>query len=127
MATVPARRLVSHYPAPRRSPGETSAVEAARLTARFDSHLRAGRQVLGFSRCTVFDRPVFHLATKRGPSISPNRFAWERSVGPIPDGMLVIARCKTPRCVDPEHHYLATPSQVSELVSRRPPASAAGT
>lgn len=40
-----------------------------------------------------------------------HRFAWERTNGPIPEGMHVDHVCHTPACVNPEHLRLATPSQ----------------
>ena len=37
-----------------------------------------------------------------------HRIAWEWANGPIPDGMLVLHSCDTPRCVNPAHLSLGT-------------------
>lgn len=50
----------------------------------------------GYGQFTVGDR-------KR---VRAHRFAYELTVGPIPDGMSVLHRCDTPTCVKPEHLFL---------------------
>jgi hypothetical protein len=35
-----------------------------------------------------------------------HRLAYADTVGPIPDGMLVLHRCDMPSCVNPEHLYV---------------------
>lgn len=43
-----------------------------------------------------------------GKSIMAHRVAWMCNRGPIPDGMLVLHRCDTPGCVNPNHLFLGT-------------------
>ena len=40
-----------------------------------------------------------------------HRYSWERSVGPIPDGLFLDHTCHTPACVNVEHLRLATATQ----------------
>jgi hypothetical protein len=40
-------------------------------------------------------------------SVSPRRWAWEESKGPIPKGRQVRPLCKNLKCVRPAHLYLA--------------------
>lgn len=46
------------------------------------------------------------LRPKDGPMIRVHRLMWEREHGPIPKGMLVLHRCDTPSCVNPDHLFL---------------------
>lgn len=43
-----------------------------------------------------------------GVTIMAHRVAWMLSHGPIPDGMLVLHRCDTPGCINPNHLFLGT-------------------
>lgn len=40
--------------------------------------------------------------------VKTHRFAYERFIGPIPDGMLVCHHCDVPRCVNPAHLFVGT-------------------
>ena len=44
-----------------------------------------------------------------------HRFAYEQSVGPIPEGHVLHHRCGSPRCVNPDHLIPLTPSAYSRL------------
>lgn len=37
-----------------------------------------------------------------------HRLAWTLAYGPVPDGLCVLHRCDTPRCVRPDHLFLGT-------------------
>jgi hypothetical protein len=40
--------------------------------------------------------------------VAASRVAWMLTFGPIPDGLFVCHRCDVPKCVNPEHLFLAT-------------------
>lgn len=49
--------------------------------------------------------------TKRGPSISAHREAWEKVHGPIPPGMVVMHLCDVPSCINVDHLRLGTQAE----------------
>lgn len=40
--------------------------------------------------------------------VLPNRFLYERVIGPIPEGLLLCHTCDHPPCVNPEHQFPGT-------------------
>ena len=44
----------------------------------------------------------------RGEKLMAHRVSYEKYVGPIPTGMLVLHRCDNPPCTNPEHLFLGT-------------------
>jgi hypothetical protein len=49
---------------------------------------------------------MFH--PRHGVSIYAHRYSWALVNGPVPDGLLVLHRCDTPPCVNPDHLFLGT-------------------
>ena len=43
-----------------------------------------------------------------GKVLYAHRAAWELENGPVPEGLCVLHRCDTPRCVNVEHLFLGT-------------------
>lgn len=41
-----------------------------------------------------------------GKYIQAHRYSYERFIGPIPNGMLVLHKCDTPLCVNPNHLFI---------------------
>ena len=55
---------------------------------------------------------MFGIATRN--SVYAHRFAYEDTVGPIPDGMVIDHRCLQKACVRPDHLRVVTPKQNEE-------------
>lgn len=41
-------------------------------------------------------------------TLGGHRFSWELQCGPVPDGQLVLHKCDTPACTNPQHLFLGT-------------------
>jgi hypothetical protein len=54
------------------------------------------------------DEDGYGLFRFNGRMVRANRFAYEDTFGPIPDGYMVCHECDTPPCVHPEHLFLGT-------------------
>ena len=77
------------------------------------------------SGCTVWTAAVsssgYGVLRVGGKNVLAHRYAWERTNGPIPDGMQVDHRCWNRKCVNPDHLRTTTPSQNGQ--NRKGPAS----
>lgn len=54
------------------------------------------------------DKVIRGSLVVRGTRVAAYRIAWELEHGPIPDGLWVLHKCDTPRCVRPDHLFLGT-------------------
>lgn len=91
----------THYKRARRSGG------LSRLTPveRFWEHVEKTPHCWLWLRRSIDQYGSFFA---NGVRTRPHRFSWELHNGPIPDGLFVCHRCDRPRCVRPDHLFVAT-------------------
>lgn len=59
------------------------------------------------------------FATRRSGRSRAHRVAYERFVGPIPEGLHVLHTCDNPPCVNPAHLFLGTVKDNSKDMMRK--------
>ncbi len=50
----------------------------------------------------------YGTVSRRGRTVLAHRVSYEISVGPIPQGLLVLHRCDVPACIRPDHLFLGS-------------------
>jgi hypothetical protein len=61
----------------------------------------------------------YGIVWRDGRTYRAHRLAWIESVGPIPDGMLVLHKCDNPPCVLIEHLFLDTAlGNTSDMIAK---------
>ncbi len=54
----------------------------------------------------------------RGESLSAPRLSWDLNIGEIPEGLMVLHKCNTSGCVNPDHLFLGTQSDHMDQMVR---------
>jgi len=68
-----------------------------------------------WQRCVVgkgyYDGKGYGALRLNGAQVRAHRFSWERTHGPIPDGLHLRHKCDNSLCVNPDHMELGTNAQ----------------
>lgn len=79
------------------------------------------------SGCWLWDRELNHYGYGMIPTLTGKRYrlrahrvSWELHFGEIPKGLVIMHKCDTPSCVNPEHLALGTHADnVADKVKKR--------
>lgn len=100
--------------------GKTREINSEAVFSYFEYDTNGGCWLWSRSTKTpVGGRPAYGQVRWDGGVRLAHRVFYERFVGPIPEGMVVMHKCDMPPCVNPEHLSLGTVKENMEDCSRK--------